>query len=364
MPQSCKELTTKLASLKQLKAEFDLELSNLPQTGKTEDLVLVRTAKTKLVQGFKELQKSIWPLENTELTWENIEAQYEFQKEVLIKAGLVKTLATGELGIEAIDNKEYPIPTLEQIEKMMLEKRDFFETKIPQGFVKLIMVPFGLPIGSLIEAYDQALMEHHQRGELLDTQNQPLGLNKEIGKKFIDDDGAKDYSQAEATGDLVYFLKPSSESNYLTQNNYQSKTKQELLPTQAWQVLLIENLPDLPERGQGKTFNGRKQLEACQSSYSYLEQLQIDQYKGEQGLTPESWLVYGLSHLVQSKQMIESQGGEFDFRSCFLVGGCFKKTGYISRVYFDRLNTQVGLSRIDPSNANYNDATRFAVSIF
>ncbi|MFA6428256.1 MAG: hypothetical protein WCW02_01805 [Candidatus Buchananbacteria bacterium] len=59
MPQLCLELTSKLESLKQLKAEFDLELSSLPQTGKTEDLALVRNAKTKLEQNLKELREKL-----------------------------------------------------------------------------------------------------------------------------------------------------------------------------------------------------------------------------------------------------------------------------------------------------------------
>ncbi|MFA6428013.1 MAG: hypothetical protein WCW02_00515 [Candidatus Buchananbacteria bacterium] len=351
MSKNCAELTFKLASLKQLKQQFDLELSSLPKTGKTEDLALVREAKVKLNQTLQDLQNELW-LETPELTRENLKAQYEFQADLLRKSNLLKTLSTGELGIEAIDNKEYPIPTLEQIEEIMLEKRDFFETKIKQGFVKLVIVPFGLPIKSLIEAYDNALMEHHRQGKLFNTQNQPLGLNKKIGTKYIFD--YVNFVKAEATGDLVYFPKEFSD-------NHQGKTKQELLPTQAWQVLLLEDLPDIPDKGKGKTVNGRKQPEANQSPNDYLKQLQTDQYKGERGLTPESWLVYGLSHLEQTDQVIDDWEGSG--KGCWLIDSFSKETGRVPNASFYRGSLHVSLSRGIPGDPDSYGASRFAVSI-
>ncbi|MFA6428134.1 MAG: hypothetical protein WCW02_01130 [Candidatus Buchananbacteria bacterium] len=351
MPQLCPELTTKLVSLKQLKQEFDLELSGLPQTGKTGDLALVREAKNKLVQGIKELQKSLWPLEYTELTFENFEAQYEFQKNLLLNSGLLKTLTTGGLGIEAIDNKEYPIPTLEQIEEMMLEKREFLKTKIPQGFVKLVLVPLGLPLDSLIKAYGDTLNEHYRQGKLLDTKNKPL----ELGEESIV--GCARYTEAEATGDLVYFPQEYSKTTH------QGKTKKQLLLIQAWQVLLIEDLPDLPAEGRSKIKAKRQQQEANQSPNYYLKQLQNDpQYKGEQGLTPESWLIYALSHLTQTNQVIDNYEGSS--KGCYLLSVCFKKFGYVSYVYFYRKLAQVIFDQHDPAAGSYsNVSSRSAVSI-
>ncbi|MFA6428488.1 MAG: hypothetical protein WCW02_02985 [Candidatus Buchananbacteria bacterium] len=359
MPQLCPELTTKLESLKTLKQQFDLEFIKIKKLGskKSNDLISIRDFKAKLNQTLQDLQNELW-LETPELTQENLKVQYEFQKDVLIKAGLLKTLSTGELGIKAINNKEYPIPTLEQIEEMMLEKPEFFKTKINQGFIKLIMVPFGLPISSLIEAYDKALMEHHQRGELLDTQNKPLGLNKEIGKKFIDDDQAKHYVQAEATGDLVYFPQKFSKTAH------QGKTKQELLSTQAWQVLLLEDLPNLPDQGQGKIIANREQPEASRSPNSYLKQLQIDlQYEGEQGLTPESWLVYALNHLAQTNKVIGSGESKYGYMGCFLLNSFFKESGSVPGTYFRCGSAQVDLDQYAPNHPYSNYAGRFLVSI-
>ncbi|MFA6427985.1 MAG: hypothetical protein WCW02_00375 [Candidatus Buchananbacteria bacterium] len=65
MPRLCPELTTKLESTKALKKEFDLELTGLPQTGKSDDLVSIREVKTKLVQNLKELRE-YFPFSNWE----------------------------------------------------------------------------------------------------------------------------------------------------------------------------------------------------------------------------------------------------------------------------------------------------------
>ena len=334
-----------------------MELSKVKNSDskKSNDLIFIRNIKANLNQTLQDLQNKIW-LETPELTRENLKAQYEFQKEILIKAGLLKKISTGELGIEAIDKQEYPIPTLEQIEERMLEKRELLETKIPQGFVKLIIVPFGLPISSLIDAYSNALMENYQQGKLLDTQGKLLELDGYVGGRFIDNEDTKYYIQAEATGELVYFPKEFSD-------DHQGKTKQELLPTQAWQVLLLEDLPNLPFKGKGKTIANRQQPESDQTPDEYLKQLQTDpQYKGEQGLTPESWLVYGLSHLEQTNQVIDNSQGLG--KSCNLLNSCFVKPVGVPYAYFYRSHARVELDENEPTYSSPRKSVRFAVSIF
>ncbi|MFA6427977.1 MAG: hypothetical protein WCW02_00335 [Candidatus Buchananbacteria bacterium] len=354
MPQLCPELTTKLAPLKQLKQEFDLELTKAQSLSpnKPEDLVLVREAKIKLEQAsqaFQDLQNELW-LETPELTPENLKAQYEAQVDILRKNNLLKTLSTGELGIEAIDKREYPIPTLEQIEFFILKNKEFLKTKIPQGFVKLIIVPFGLPISSLIEAYSKALIECHKQGCLYDAQF----LHFEFNAKPIHD--YTGWVKAEATGELVYFPKEYSKTTH------QGKTKQELLPTQAWQILMLEDSPDIPDKGKGKTVNGRQQPEANQSPNDYLKQLQTNlQYKGEQGLTPESWLVYGLDYLKEGRQIIDSR--QDYYRGCIMVNSYFKETGYVPTAYPGHGDMSVTLDRKSPNDSWTIGATRFAVSI-
>ncbi|MFA6428301.1 MAG: hypothetical protein WCW02_02035 [Candidatus Buchananbacteria bacterium] len=351
MNSQCPELTTKLESLKTLKQQFDLEFTKIKNldSKKSDDLIFIRNIKSKLNQTLQDFQNKIW-IETLELAQESLKTQYEAQVDLLRKNNLLKTLTTGELGIEAIDKQEYPIPTLEQIKETILEKPEFFKTKINQGFVKLVLVPFGLPISSLKEAYGDALTEHHQQGKLLDTQNKPLELKGEPINDLVE------YAKADEKGDLVYFPQEYSKTTH------QGKTKQELLPTQAWQVLLLEDSPDLPAEGQGKIIAKRQQPEANQSPNSYLKQLQTDpQYKGEQGLTPESWLVYALSHLEQTSQVIDNYQGSG--KACYLLSSCFKEFGSVPFAGFGRGRARVYLVQYDPDDSGSDGTGRFAVSI-
>ncbi|MFA6428507.1 MAG: hypothetical protein WCW02_03100 [Candidatus Buchananbacteria bacterium] len=348
MSQSCQRLTSELESLKQLKQTFNQELASLPQTGKSDDLMFIRVVKFRLERTLQELQNELW-LETPELTKENLKAQYEAQVDLLRKTNLLKTLATGELGIEAINHQEYPIPTLEQIENKMLKNKEFLKTKINQGFVKLIIVPFGLPLDSLIKAYGNSLTKHHQQGKLLDTQDKPLRLREEPINDWFG------CAKAEAKGYLVYFPQEYSKTTH------QGKTKKQLLATQAWQVLLLEDLPDLPGEGKGKVLAGRKQPEANKSPNDYLKQLQTDpQYKGEQGLTLESWLVYALTHLTQTDQVIDDWQGSG--KACCLLNSYFKSSS-VPDADFSRDSETVDLYQSTPGDPSSDDSVRFAVSI-
>ncbi|MFA6428361.1 MAG: hypothetical protein WCW02_02345 [Candidatus Buchananbacteria bacterium] len=71
MQKDCATLTTKLESLKQLKTGFDLELSSLPQTGKTGDLVSIRELKLKLQHNLKELRERL-PLGDWEKFYQEV----------------------------------------------------------------------------------------------------------------------------------------------------------------------------------------------------------------------------------------------------------------------------------------------------
>ena len=53
---------------------------------------------------------------------------------------------SGEIGIRGIDGKAYPLPTKEQIEQIIKEDREIYETKIKQGFTKIQLTPFAIPL--------------------------------------------------------------------------------------------------------------------------------------------------------------------------------------------------------------------------
>src|SRR6185503_866684 len=90
------------------------------------------------------------------------------------------------------------------------------------------------------------------------------------------------YENADVTGELVYF--PTA----FDQTNHGGKTKAQLLAEnkQGWDIILLEDMPNLPAKRAGKTKGGRKQLEAGASSNEYLEAIKTQaMYQHESGFT-------------------------------------------------------------------------------
>lgn len=293
-----------------------------------------------------------------------LQQQYEKQKEVLIQTRLLETLSNGESGIIGIDGKEYPIPTFDQIIERIRSKEEVLKTKAEQGFKKLILVPLGMPLSTLIECYKQTIIKHYQEhalkavdgSDLVVDVNSPIYVWVELIQK--DDQGQIIY-EADKAGDLIYFPSQFDESNH------QGQTKAELLKRkkpdggQAWQVLMIEDLPDLPAEKQGQTIAGRKQLEAGQTSYDYLKTIQTqEQYQHEQGLTLESWIIYAITQLQEKNQVIEKD------KACYFIGSYQKKSdpGGVLYAYWDSLrDRQAHLSGHNPTFSHASNGCRFSV---
>ena len=87
----------------------------------------------------------------------DIETQYNQRHETLSNIGLLEKLSTGQEGIVGIDGKEYPMPTIEEIKARIVEKEAMLETKIEQGFTKLILVPFAAKLSNLTKSYSDTI---------------------------------------------------------------------------------------------------------------------------------------------------------------------------------------------------------------
>lgn len=60
---------------------------------------------------------------------EDVVEQYEKQKEILQKVGVLETLSDGVLGVKGIDGKEYAYPTQTELAERMEAKQEILETK-------------------------------------------------------------------------------------------------------------------------------------------------------------------------------------------------------------------------------------------
>ena len=50
------------------------------------------------------------------------------------------------LGVIGLDGNEYPLPTLEEINELFAKNQDLVNTKIPQGFDRLELIPLVMSI--------------------------------------------------------------------------------------------------------------------------------------------------------------------------------------------------------------------------
>jgi len=288
----------------------------------------------------------------------SFQEQYEAQLATMQQVGMVETLESGELGIKGIDGKEYAIPTQEEIAEKLEENKELVERKREQGFTRLLLVPFGSRLDSLAETYKQSILSHKQEGKLFAAKKNPDDANEQLVQLDLDEnqplwkwDG---YNDSDVNGKLVYQPKEFSE-------NHGGKTKQEILNERGgWQILLIEDMPNIPRKNP-ETKGGRTQIDTAGSSIKkymkrgesipspaeYLKAIEKDPaYQGESGMTPEEQLTYSIMHLEETNQIIDDYRGNGSVS--YQTGAYFPSSGDVPSAYWDRDFRQACLGRYLP----------------
>jgi len=348
----CEKIKEEYENLKTLKNEFDLEYQKAIETGNLEK---AKELKVKLEKKRDTLVSKLWTFES--LPQKELEKQYESQKDILKTTGILEKLSTGEIGIKGIDNKEYAFPSYQEIVERMRENKEMLKTKIEQGFNQLLIVPFGMKLDDLIEKYKQVILRHHKEGKLLATKENPSDPDKHLE---LDENEPVwvwgKYKNADINGELVYFPKEFSE-------NHQGKTKQEILKEKGgFNILLIENLPNIPRKNKGKEIKGRKQLEAGEIPNQYMETLKTNpNYQNETGMTPEEQIIYAIKHLEQTNQVIDDYSGKGSISyqlSAFFIAGRL-----VPNAYWYRDSRRAYLDRNDPENSIPDAGVRGAVRV-
>jgi len=306
-------------------------------------------------------------------SWLNFDVprQYQEQIQILNRLGLLDFIKIEnpiemDKGIVGIDNQEYAIPSIQDIQKQIQENREKFETKRKQGFSEIQITPFALPLKKLIEIAKKQLLKHAQEKKLfipkinLTDPDAPFDLDAE--NPFWKWDG---YDNADTEGKIVYDPKTFDKTNH------QGQTKKQILENQnqtfpGFRVTLQEKNSILPRVGKGKTISGRKQLETNLTPQEYLQKLQTDpQCQNEQGLTPEEWIIKFILNLEKTNQVLDmydsnnSHLGSYNYN----LGGYFPASGSVSGAWCVRVYRQARLSRYNPYNRNSDSGCRGAVGV-
>ncbi len=363
MSFSPEQIKKELEAIKPMESEFYSTYEEAIKADNPEKAKKLRSEIETRIANLKEQLNPLW----REL---HLKEQYESQKNILQKTGILEKLTNGELGIRRIDGKEYQFPTLEEITKRLRERKEALKPKLEQGFNKLLIVPSGMFLGKLIEKYKQAILKHHQEGKLFATKNEenepdlPFDINIDnplyVWEEYINADKDKD-------GKLVYGIKqypPIQKNKRLPYDPARDggRTKQELISLEGgFNILLIENLPNIPREGKGKEKAGRHQLEANKIPEDYLAMLGKDSYKEEVGMTPEDQLTYAITHLEETNQVIDDYQGKGSIS--YQIGAYFHVSGYVPLAYSDRGHRRASLNGVFPDYRFESVGVRSAVRI-
>ncbi|MBU3942956.1 hypothetical protein KKA24_03165, partial [Patescibacteria group bacterium] len=275
-----------------------------------------------------------------------LKEQYESQREILKNVGILEKLTNGEMGIKGIDNKEYSFPSYQEISKRIRENKEMLKTKIEQGFNQLLIVPFGMKLDDLIEKYKEVILKRHKEGKLLATKENPSDSDELLELDEKEPVWAwEGYNNADISGKLVYF------PNEFSKENHQGKTKQEILSVKGgWNVIFIEDLPNIPKKDRGKEIKNRKQLEVGQSPNQYLKTLKTNPiYKNETGMTPEEQIIYAIKHLKQTNQVIDDYSGKGS--ASYQLGAFFPADVDVPFAHWSRDFRRVGLGGYAPERS-------------
>jgi hypothetical protein len=372
MSSRCSRLNHDYQTLLALQGQFSAELEQALATG---DFSTVALLKAEITEKKQALEGEINPFESAL----KIREQYETQKQIYEKIGLLEK-REGMLGMEGIDGKWYGFLTLEEVNRRFREKKEMLDIKTDQGFTKLLIVPFGMSLAKFTETMEKTLRNHYaempdpanigtmipdpEKTRLFATKkeatdpDEPLALDK-VDPLWVWDK----YLDADTKGTLVYFPVVFDADAKI----HQGKTKQKLLedPGQGFQILLIEESPNIPAKNTNEvigTKQPRKRLEAGDTPKSYLETLQTQpEYSHEEGLTPEAWMTQFLLHLEETDQVIDDWEGNGKLN--FNLGGWFPAVYRVARGRWARGGARASLGGDYSKDRNSSDGSRSAVMI-
>ena len=371
-------LQAELRAVTAVKELFDVAYQKAVTSGDTTEAERLKQELTNKINALKE---KLNPFEARL----RVREQYESQKTIMARLGILEALADGSLGIKGIDGQEFPLPSYQEVSKRMVEKKEVLGTKIDQGFVKLLLAPFGMPLDKLVGIYRVALQKHFNDKKLFYTRktkpdpaepDEPLEPITELhsdGPLWVWDK----YNGADISGELVYYPKEFSK------DNHGAKTKTDLLAhnkNNGFTIRLLEDMPNIPRQGQGKTVGStgheRVQLDTAGTSIQkyieqgqtipnpreYLKALQTEpQYQHEQGMTPEEQIMYALTHLEKTNQVIDDFKGKGSIS--YQIGAYFPSSEYVPSSYWDRDYRRAFLNWGDPGGRYVYYGVRSAVRV-
>ncbi|MCR4429114.1 MAG: hypothetical protein NUV68_07275 [Caldiserica bacterium] len=248
----------------------------------------------------------------TEDDFSFIKEQYPILIRALQDSGMLSFLpSSGKLGVLGLDNKEFPVPTSQDLERILSENRKLVYQKRKQGFTELLLTPLGMAFSRLIEITQSRIIAHAKEGKILKTRRNPN--DPELFSKVRIDNPIWIWEKirlALDTPQLTYFPKEYSRGKHLGKTKKEVGQDRSICPISGWSIGLIEPIFHSSPFGEGKEIFGRPQLMEEFSPREYLRIMQLPAYVGETGWVLEDFLTYFLIKLETTSRVSHDRWDE------------------------------------------------------
>ncbi len=354
----CQHLTNLIKKLSKSKVDFDFIIDQQP-INIQEALSLHDKIKIEI----GEVLEYFWPFEN--LPKDEFKGIINDQISLMTDRGMIGDY-NGVRGILGEGGQICPIPSVEQMNAVILEKREKLAEKFKQGFTQPLLVPFGLNLEDMASRVGSYVADLKAQGLIADDVN-----TEEV---FLSWTGEQFHQSLEVSA--VYY--PTS----FDVANHGGKTKSEVESESAfpgWQILMVEPLWELPQTDDCETIGGRTQLDPTGKAFGkefgkiwngqsipsfseWMEELSKSAtYQNEIGFTYESWLIFYLYSLEKNKQITEKyKAGN---SGSLLLGTYYPKGNYIAAGHWNENAKSIECYRYDNGGRNNEHVPRTAVRI-
>ena len=264
----------------------------------------------------------------------SLELPQQFEREIgmLERAGLIENG-----GIIGIDGKFYAVPTLDDVLRRANEKREILQEKFKQGFTRLQIIPFALPLSKFHAAAERAVKEHHANKKLFAPKKSPTDPDEQLQLDTNEPVWRwNDLKGADTNQNLKYY------PDKFDPEQHGGKTKQVVITsglhgiTNGFQFQLVEDDVNIPRAGANITIGGRTRIEAGKTGHEYLANIGTGQYAHESGRTYEAWYTRLLSQLNEKDEVIDDWQGNGS--ASLLTGNYMPASGGVGVAYWNRGN--------------------------
>jgi len=363
--EKCAEIKKQYKELLDYKRDFNLLIKNIRDKTTREQLKTLRKTIESLNHN---LSKELFPEKAIFVE------QYRKQVAMMERLGILKR---GDRAITGIDGEKYSLPDEAGFIRILWKEKKMILTKKEQGLGRIMLVPFGMPLETLIEIYGEALKAHFRVKKLFYPKENPEDADELIPPERFNEyepvwtsfewlDESKPVGQqgGDISGDIVYYaekLEARNKGGGLTKSEVLERQKEQKSATVGWRILMLETGDVIPRETEGKTKSGRKQIEVGKSANEYMEILKSQEYAHEQGMALEDWLMHAIVTLEEKNQVLDDWCGNGCF--CRLPGSFNFRSGWLAYACWSRDNRQANLPDDRPGDQNPRGGFRSAVEI-